>query len=344
MTIPAPPSDLDDLIRVSARLGADPLLIQAAGGNTSVKGSGVMWIKASGMLLADARVREIFVACDLEAIRDAVASGQARADRPAEFALGEGALRPSIETSLHAVFPQRVVVHVHCVNTLALAIRPDAEAAFAARLGGFDWAIVPYVKPGANLARVVKAALGPRTDVVVLRNHGLVVAADSVAEADALLGRVVAALTVPAETAAPDLPLLEARAGEGYVPLPADDPLHAVACSPRLLDAALAGSLYPDHVIFCGVGAVALAPGETPGSAARRVAKGVPAPPFLLVPGAGALIGADASEGARALARCLGDVLTRLEPGASVVALTQPQNAELLNWDAEIYRQQLDAG
>ena len=45
------PADLAELRDFSARIGADPLLIQAAGGNTSVKADGVMWIKASGTWL-----------------------------------------------------------------------------------------------------------------------------------------------------------------------------------------------------------------------------------------------------------------------------------------------------
>ena len=49
-----PPEDFADLARLSARLGADPLVIQGAGGNTSVKDGAVMWIKASGTQLADA--------------------------------------------------------------------------------------------------------------------------------------------------------------------------------------------------------------------------------------------------------------------------------------------------
>jgi rhamnose utilization protein RhaD (predicted bifunctional aldolase and dehydrogenase) len=345
MTSPRRPDDLDDLARLSARIGADPLLIQAAGGNTSVKDGAVMWIKASGTQLADALDRDIFVACDLTAMRASMAAGEARADRPAEFVLAAGALRPSIETSLHAVFRQRVVVHVHCVNTIALAIRPDAEAAIARRLVGFDHAIVPYTKPGANLARAVMAALRPETNVVVLRNHGLIVAAETVAQAEALLTRVVAALTSTPLTVSPDLGRLAARADDAYAPLPADHPLHAVACEPRLLGAALAGSLYPDHVIFCGVGAVALGDDETPAMAcARQKAAGLPEPAFLLVPGIGALIRGSASEGARALARCLGDVLSRLEPGAGVQALSLAENAELLDWDAEKYRQRLNAG
>ncbi len=342
MSVVTPPADLADLAALSARIGADPLLIQGAGGNTSVKDGAVMWIKASGTLLADALEREIFVPCDLGAMRAAMAAGEARADQPAEFALVQGGLRPSIETSLHAVFAQRVVVHVHCVNTLALAIRADGRAAVAARLGAFDWAMVPYRKPGAQLATEVQAALGPGTDVVVLANHGLIVAADTVAGAGALLARVVAAVSVPARGFAAPVGLV---AGDGYVPLPADHPLHGVAQDAGALGIAVGGSLYPDHVIFCGRAAVAMADGETPAqAAARQVAAGWPAPPFLLVPGVGALGLQDASAGAQALMRCLGDVLLRLEPGAVPLVLTDAQNAELLNWDAEKYRQALNVG
>jgi rhamnose utilization protein RhaD (predicted bifunctional aldolase and dehydrogenase) len=343
MTGLVPPPDLPALATASARIGADPLLIQGPGGNTSVKDAEVMWIKASGTNLADALVRDVFVPCDLAAMRAAMASGEARADRPAEFALHAGSLRPSIETSLHAVFRQRVVVHVHCVNTLAFAVRPDASAVLAERLAGFDWAIVPYAKPGARLAAQVRSVLGPRTDVVVLANHGLIVAADTVADAMTLLDRVTAALGTAPRSVAPDAGLAARQEG-GFVALPPDHPLHSVAVLPDLLALATSGSLYPDHVIFCGVGATALLPRETPSQAVARVAaSGLPPPAFLLVPGMGALMREDATDGARALARCLGDVLTRVGQGASVRVLTVDENAELLDWDAEKYRQALNA-
>jgi rhamnose utilization protein RhaD (predicted bifunctional aldolase and dehydrogenase) len=338
-----PPHDLPALAAASARIGADPLLIQGPGGNTSIKDGGVMWIKASGTNLADALTRDVFVPCDLAAMRAAMAAGEARADQPAEFALQKGSLRPSIETSLHAVFPQRVVVHVHCVNTLAFAIRPDARAAMAPRLAGFDWAMVPYAKPGAKLAKQVQAVLGPRTDVVVLANHGLIVAADTVDAAIDLLERVAAALRVAPRTVPPNADLA-ARQGQGFCALPPDHPLHSVAILPDLLALATSGSLYPDHVIFCGVGATALLPGEAPSQAVARVAAtGLPVPVFLLVSETGALLREDASDGARALARCLGDVMTRVQQGSAVHTLTMAENAELLNWDAEKYRQSLNA-
>ncbi len=341
---PTMPPALADLVQLSAQVGKDPLLIQGAGGNTSVKDDHVMWIKASGTLLADALVRNVFVPCDLVEMREALAAQDARADRPQDFALQVGGLRPSIETSLHAVFRQPVVVHVHCVNTIALAIRADATVILRERLAGFDWAFVPYAKPGAPLARTVGAALGDGTNVMVLGNHGLIVAAWSVSEAEALLLRVVNAVTVAPRRALPDLAALTARAADGFMPLPADHPLHVVAMDPYLVRAAEGGSLYPDHVLFCGIGAVAMASGESPVmTVARHVAAGKPKPPFLLVPGVGALIHADASPGAQALSRCLGDVLARVPDGAALTYLSLAQNAELLNWDAEKHRLALDA-
>ncbi len=329
------PCDLVALARLSARIGRDPLLIQGAGGNTSVKDGGVMWIKASGTLLAEAEARDVFVPVDLEPMRAAVAARSGQADRPGEFALGTSGLRPSIETCLHALFAQRVVVHVHCVQTLAHAVRVDAQTLLADRLGAFDWCLVPYARPGAALAALVAERLGPATDVVVLGNHGLIVAAETVAEAEALLGQVVAALRLePAAPLPPDMARLERIAAGWEVPQ-ADAPLHQVALEPDRLRQATAGSLYPDHVIFCGVGATAL-DGPVPDPAEG--------PPFLLVPGRGALVRPGASAGAVALARCLGDVLMRVPGDAVLNYLTAAENAALLDWDAEKYRQALNAG
>ncbi len=332
MTLPA---DLPRLKDLSQRLGADPLRIQGPGGNTSVKERDTMWIKASGTELADAERREIFVAVDLEALQAAMAAGDPRADQPAEFARVHGGLRPSIETSLHAVFPQRVVVHAHCVDTLALAIRVDARERLAERLGGQRHGFTPYAKPGATLARAVAASGGVEAGVVVLGNHGLIVAGDTVEQAERLFDRVTAALVAtPAPFAAPDMAELARRGGRLYAPPPVDHPLHGVALSPYRCQAALRGSLYPDHVIFCGVGATALGAGEIAAAGG---------PPFLLVPGVGALIARDASAGALALSRCLGDVLARVPQEAELIYLTPAENAELIDWDAEKYRRALNA-
>ena len=138
-------SEIDALKACSVRIGNDPLLIQGPGGNTSVKLGDTMWIKASGTLLRDALTAETLVPTRWKAIRDAVADDPARADRPYEFQI-EGTLRPSIETSLHAVLPQAVVIHVHCVDTIAIAMQRNAPEIAAAMVpnpvrlaSGPDW-------------------------------------------------------------------------------------------------------------------------------------------------------------------------------------------------------------
>lgn len=340
-----PPEDFAALRTVSARMGSDPALVQFAGGNTSVKDGEVMWIKASGTLLAEARLRDIFVPVDVAEMRSALAAREPRADRPAEFLLGGGGLRPSIETSLHAVFARRVVLHVHCVNTIALAIRADAEARLAERLAGLDWAFVPYAKPGAELAAQVDERLGPDTNVVVLGNHGLIVAGDSVAAARLAVTEVAARLAEPAAIAGvPDFAGLAERAEGGAYLVAEDAATHQLALTDWRIAAATAGSLYPDHVIFCGIAAHALRPGETPDACAARVAAtGQPEPPFLIAPGQGVLTRRDAGEGALAMTRCLADVLARVPDGADLVTLTTEENLELLDWDAEAYRKALHA-
>ena len=332
------------LCRASAEIGADPMLIQAAGGNTSIKDGDVMWIKASGTLLADALDKDVFVAVDLPDMRRAVVGGEDRADQPAEFALVQGGLRPSIETSLHAVFGQKVVMHAHCVHTLAHAVRKDCKALMQAPLDGLNWDIVDYVKPGANLARLVSAVAKGPVNVVVLQNHGIIVAGETVAETHALMIDVHERLRVdPAASVAPDLTALATLTEGSDYTLPDYALLHQLALDPARLKQATGGSLYPDHVIFCGIGATALHDGETPDEAAAKLIKaGAPAPAFLIVPGKGVVVRRDATEANHALIRCLVDVLLRVPADADLNYLSDAQNFELLNWDAEKYRSTLN--
>jgi rhamnose utilization protein RhaD (predicted bifunctional aldolase and dehydrogenase) len=159
-----------------------------------------------------------------------------------------------------------------------------------------------------------------------------------------LLARVCAALRADPQSSLPPSTALAARCEAGFDMLPPAHPLHSVAQSPHMLALATAGSLYPDHVIFCGVSATALRLDETVAQAVARVTgAGWPEPAFILVPSEGALIRHDATEGARALAQCLGDVLMRVPHGAQANPLSAAENAELLNWDAEKYRQALNA-
>lgn len=330
------PVDLAALAELSARIGSNPDIIQAAGGNTSIKENGVMWIKASGTLLAEAQQKDIFVPVDATAMCMALADPDQDADQPINFALGQSGLRPSIETSLHAVFDQRVVVHVHCVNTLSWAIQQGSDELLATKLLNFKWASVGYCKPGAMLASAVSHVIDTGAEIVILKNHGLIVAAETVHAAETLLFDVIASLEAPMRPFCTiDVEALGKGLPKGWEALDKDHPLHQVALSPARITHATTGSLYPDHVIFCGIGAQILTDDDP---AATQEA-----PPFYIVPDRGAIIQCDASQGAKALVRCLGDVLMRLDEDAVLEYLSDEQNYQLLDWDAEKYRQKLNA-
>ena len=341
-----PPPELARLQTIATEIGTNPMLIQAAGGNVSIKDGNVMWIKASGTVLAEAMAKDIFVAVDLAEICKALRSGARCADKPAKFLLAGGAgLRPSIETSLHAIFPHKVVFHAHCIHTLAHAVRADCTSLLEARLHGFDWAFIPYLKPGANLARAVMTKLDTKINVIVLGNHGLIVADETVEQTRELLYAVHEKLKVaPCAEITANLQGLKAVAQCSRYVLPEYPLLHQLALDPERIKQAISGSLYPDHVIFCGIAATVLHADEKPAQAERRVvATGAAPPVFLIVPGQGVLVHQDAGRGARALMRCLVDVLVRIPRNAGLNYLSHAENLELLNWDAEKYRQARNA-
>jgi rhamnose utilization protein RhaD (predicted bifunctional aldolase and dehydrogenase) len=335
--------EMSALGALSARVGADPLLVQAAGGNTSLKRDGVMWIKASGTWLQHAAARDIFVPVALDPLLKALERDDPACETCADFVRGDLnglGLRPSIETTVHASFAHKVVVHVHCIATISLAVREDAEAILAPLLKGFHWAFVPYRRPGLPLAREIRKRLKPDTNVLILGNHGLVVAGETVAEAEALLDQVVQALTRPARPG-PKPRLAPRVQGSDYVSSP-DPGVHSLALDPVSLALVRKGTLYPDHIVFLGAGIAVAEAGEPPGLAARRVGlTGRPEPKLIAVPGEGVLLPRDATPAIHAMARCLADVAVRLAANDPVRPLTREDELALVNWDAEKYRQSL---
>ena len=320
----------DQLRMLSARVGADPLLVQAAGGNTSLKDEGVMWIKASGTWLKDAQAKDIFVPLDHAAIMTALAANDPACESCVTFVrtgLNSTGLRPSIETTVHALMPQRVVVHVHCVNTIAWAIRADAGQRLSEKLQGFAWAFIPYARPGLPLAGAIAARMRPGVNVLVLGNHGLAVAAETVEAADALIAQVVTALTRPVRPASPVDRAALARlcTGTAYEPAVMEE-THALATDPLALKRGGKSVFYPDHVVFLGVGVATSFEGT---------------PPLVAIPGQGVLIHQDAKPAIEPMGRCLADVMRRVEEEDPLVALTDADVDRLVNWDAEKYRQTL---
>lgn len=311
-----------DFRALSASLGSDPLQVQGPGGNTSIKDSEVMWIKGSGTELANAQTQEIFVAVDRRAAKAEV-GGYGDGSCKQTVIDPTITLRPSIETTFHAVMDHAVVAHTHSIATLVHVMGPEGRVQAVKKLAGLPFVMVPYAKPGLELTREILSRVKSDTQVVLLQNHGLICCAETVEEVAQLVQDVETRLAIQHEGQAITPPKDQAPAGFEW------SAESWIAQDPIAMKQALAGSYYPDHVVFLGP---ALPTQETG------------CWPAVLLRGTGIALRGDATPSQRAMLKCLSDVLLRLPADWSLEAIGLEAEVELLNWDAEKHRQSLAAG
>lgn len=308
---------------LSARLGQDPLQVQGPGGNTSIKAGGVMWIKASGTELAHAETQNIFVAVDRMAAVDEARRGAGDGSCKGTVIDPAVPLRPSIETTFHAALDHAVVAHTHSVATIAHAISPEGRQALTKKLAGLDFVRVPYAKPGLPLTTEIVARVRPETTVIILENHGLICCGDTVEEVSVRIAEVEERLTLAKKSV--ETEQVASLAPEGFYWAEESWLAH----NPRATELALAGSYYPDHVVFLGP---ALPTKDHDGT-----------PPVILIPQHGVAIRRGATNSQKAMLRCISDVLAHLPDNWTVEPIGREAEISLLNWDAEKYRQGLAA-
>ncbi|MEZ5958558.1 MAG: class II aldolase/adducin family protein [Hyphomonadaceae bacterium] len=337
---------LSELAAATAAIGADEDLIQGAGGNTSLKIAGTLWVKASGAWMRDALVSDMFVPTPLAQMREAALYGdQSELDRLARSCVSPNGARPSIEACLHAIMPHPVVVHAHAVNATVCAVLSDGRARFEQAMdeAGIAGQFASYVKPGVALAGEVVRLMSEhgRADAILLQNHGIVIGAASAAAAVELLMRVEAALGFAARpTSANEDRPTGTHESEAYEAAPE----HGFAACDAFLHAALTRApLTPDQVVFLGGAPGSIMPGERCDEAAARARDLTGLTPVLLYSRQhGAFRRRQLTPGEAAMSRALAAIARRIPEGAPVVGLSQAAAHELANWDAEKYRRDLD--
>ena len=202
--------DLTELIEVSRFYGRGNDFTIAGGGNTSVKDESRIVIKASGAGLAGI-TESGFVELSRDAVRTILTrrysddpfkrEAEIKSDLMGSRVDPEKGGRPSVETSLHEMIGFRFVVHTHPFAVNALTCAKNGEGA-TKELFGQEALWVPYSDPGYRLAKLMQELLDGyrgrhRGDpkIVLMQNHGLLVAADTIAEVKALTDEVVRKIT-----------------------------------------------------------------------------------------------------------------------------------------------------
>jgi ribulose-5-phosphate 4-epimerase/fuculose-1-phosphate aldolase len=333
-------SELTCLRQLSARVGSDPLLVQASNGNTSIKLEGVLWIKGSGKWLAQANQEEMFIPVDLAEAKGAVERG---GEIP-QLRISRNPMRPSIETAMHAVLPHRVVIHVHSINTIAWAIRLDALDELAARLRGLHWEWIPYAESGIPLAREIEMAVARArdTNVFILANHGLVVCGRDCSATEQLLCEVERRLVIPPRPfPEPDTTLLENISRSSGLQNPDFDSLHALGTDNTSLKILKGGMLYPCQAIFLSE-VLILPPTIVASRLKSHLTAGERPPSVVVVERCGVMLHENITNAERANLIGLIEVIRRTKESAHLRYLSREEVEKLLNAGGRGYKDEAE--
>jgi rhamnose utilization protein RhaD (predicted bifunctional aldolase and dehydrogenase) len=338
-------SEVQALIDVSARLGRNPLLVQAGSGNTSVKVDGALWIKASGKWLAHAAQEEIFVPVDLSEVKACVHRGT---DFVAQHgSLAGHRLEPSIETAMHAVIPHLTTIHVHSVNAIAWAVGEDGPAELAARLVGLRWQWVRYVASGLPLALEVEKTFAdsPETEILVLGNHGLVVCGETAVAAEEMLLEVERRLAIePRATPEVDRSALQRLICGSEWCVPDLDSVHSLSTDAISRAILLEGILYPCQAIFLGPKTPLWSPCLPISDAVQRYEcfNGA-CPRFFLVESCGVIVRKTMTCAEREMLVGLAEVTRRIDAGTNIRYLAESELAGVLSGETYRYRELVES-
>lgn len=173
-------------VYTSRLIGRDPALVLHGGGNTSVKTTlvddtgqpvRVLCVKGSGWDLGRIEPAGLpAVRLDsLGALREREAlSDEEMVNAQRIRLIDASAPNPSVETLLHGFLPHKFIDHSHADAILALVDQPDARS-ICKEVYGDRLAIVPYIKPGFELAKLAAETYeaNPNVEGLLLLKHGL---------------------------------------------------------------------------------------------------------------------------------------------------------------------------
>ena len=177
-------------------LGQDPKLVLHGGGNTSLKAQDcdvlgdqhdVIRIKGSGWDMANIEA-EGLPAVKIEPLLKlrclTTLSDEDMVNFERSNLIDGSAPTPSIETLLHAFLPHSFVDHTHSTDVLSLTNQSNGDE-LCREVFGDRAGIVPYIKPGFDLAKMAATVFeaGPDVEALILLKHGIFTFAETAQQA-----------------------------------------------------------------------------------------------------------------------------------------------------------------
>ena len=173
---------LKNLAKHATKIGLDANLVQASGGNISWKDKETIYIKASGKRLCDANSEDIFCTISHQILSK---SEIVETEDFSNFV--QGYLTPSIETNFHLLLPQPYITHLHSLGAIALGLVQNGSVQCLSYLANKEIISIPYTRPGIALARIIAKTQGVESNVLLLRNHGIIFSGATIDQVEALI-------------------------------------------------------------------------------------------------------------------------------------------------------------
>lgn len=317
-------------------LGNDPLLVQGAGGNISFKQDNFIYVKASGMWLADANEKNIFVKLDFSFLRQKLNNK--------EYGIpvfkDKNILKPSIETMFHAILPHKIVLHLHPIIPLLYLVKKKSKNLLAKQIKNkFEYTFIEYKKPGEDLAIAVSDHKYSKdvNSIIFLENHGIIIAAENLDEIHKSLLKILKIL--PQE--------IEYDFLKKYMNIKKLRPLklspYKLIKSPKIQQLISPNlffhlknnwALFPDHVVFLGEKPFIINDSKE----LDIFLKSNFDPNLIFIKNNGVYYKNEPSKTIKIQLECYFDIVSRQARNVFLKTLNSSEIQELVNWELEKYR------
>lgn len=184
----------NELSFIGKYLGSSLDLVQAGGGNISIKDKDKLIIKSSGCILSEIEEDYGLSVVDLKKAQNLNENLEniSEEDFGKELEKVNVSIkykRPSIETPFHSLIEEKVVIHIHPIPVLAMLSQENTDDILKENFENYS--LIPYATPGKKLALEFKKNLDSNSKIIFMQNHGLVIAEENVEKALELLDIVI---------------------------------------------------------------------------------------------------------------------------------------------------------
>ena len=177
-------NELNNLKIISRYCGERFDLVQAGGGNTSVKMNDIMFIKASGFNLSDISNHKGYVCIKNKYFLNDLSDNIMKKITDYNMC---GKLRGSIETYMHSIL-KKYTIHLHPIQVNKILVLKNSKSIISKLFP--DSLFIEYITPGIKVYNEIKKKYN-NEDIIFLDNHGVIITTNDFNEIKIIIDKII---------------------------------------------------------------------------------------------------------------------------------------------------------